>query len=401
MTPVVRVGVAMSAMTAVSQFHRSAVGVVAPELAAELQLGPAALGSANTVFFLALLVAQLPVGVGIDRLGPRRLVTWLTALAVIGSTAQALAQDGTQFLAARFLLGLGCSASFMSAVVLAGRWHAGPGLTKAMSSIFAWSQVGVLTAGAPLAFASGLVGWRGAYLISAALTVVIGVAWWRWAVDVPPGMTMRAHQKETLGEVLAGQFTVWKTPGLLRILSMHCFAYAVMASLLTLWAGPYLYDVHGLDAAARGSVLLAMGLTVPCGQLALPYLERALGREPAVVTSALITIASMAVLAAWPGVPLWMAVAMMMLSCFFSTYSIILVAQGRALFPEHMVGRGITTVNLGQVLGSALLPGVVGGAVALVGVGEAGYRLGFLLLGLALALGLVGYRLLPRGNAPP
>lgn len=399
MSPVARVGVAMSAMTAVSQFHRAAIGVVAPELAAELQLGPAALGSANTAFFLALLVAQLPVGVGLDRMGPRRLVTWLTALAVIGSVGQALAQDGAQFLAARFVLGLGCAASFMSAVVLAGRWHAGPGLTRAMSGIFAWSQVGILAAGAPLALASGLVGWRGAYLVSAALTVAIGAVWWRWTVDVPPGMAVRGREKETLGEMLAGQFTVWKTPGLLRILSMHCFAYAVMATLLTLWAGPYLYDVHGLDAAGRGMVLLAMGLTVPCGQLALPFLERNLGRERAVVASAVIVIGSMAVLAAWPGVPLWMAIAMLMISCFFSTYSILLVAQGRALFPEHLVGRGITTVNLGQVLGSALLPAMVGGAVALVGVGEAGYRLGFLLLGLSLVLGLAGYRWLPRGDA--
>jgi predicted MFS family arabinose efflux permease len=391
----------MSAMTAASQFHRAAVGVVAPELAADLRLGPAALGSANTAFFLALLLAQLPVGVGLDRVGPRRLVSGLTVLAVIGSVAQALAQDGAQFLAARFLLGLGCSASFMSAVVLAGRWYAGPGLTKAMSGIFAWSQVGILVAGAPLALASGLVGWRGAYLISAALTAMAGAVWWRWTVDVPPGMTIKLHQKETLGEVLAGQFTVWRTPGLLRILSMHCFAYAVMAALLTLWAGPYLYDVHGLDAAGRGTVLLAMGLTVPCGQLALPFLERNLGREATVVASASIVIGTMAVLAAWPGVPLWMAIVLLMASCFFSAYSILLVAQGRALFPERMVGRGITTVNLGQVLGSALLPAVVGGAVALVGVGEAGYRLGFLLLGLSLVLGLAGYRWLPRGNTPP
>jgi predicted MFS family arabinose efflux permease len=398
MTPVVRVGVAMSAMTALSNFHRAAVGVVAPELATELHLGPAALGSANTAFFLALLVAQLPVGVGIDRVGPRRLVAWLTALAVIGAVGQALAQDGVQFLAARFVLGLGCAASFMSAVVLAGRWHAGPDLTKAMSSIFAWSQAGILLAGAPLALASGLVGWRGAYLISAALTVVIGAAWWRWAEDAPPGMVLREAKKETLREVLAGQFTVWKTVGLMRILSMHCFAYAVMATLLTLWAGPYLYDVHGLDAAGRGSVLLAMGLTVPCGQLALPFMERKLGREPAVITSAMIVICVMTTLALWPGIPLWAAILLLMVSCFFSTYSILLVAQGRALFPEHMVGRGITTVNLGQVLGAALLPAVVGGAVALVGVGEQGYRVGFLLLGFSLVIGIAGYRLLPRGT---
>lgn len=397
MTPILRVGVAMSAMTAVSQFHRAAIGVVAPELVADLQLGPAALGAANTAFFLALLVAQLPVGVGLDRVGPRRLVAALTALAVIGSAAQALAQDGAQFLAARFVLGLGCSASFMSAVVLAGRWHAGPGLTKAMSAIFAWSQVGILAAGAPLAVMSGLLGWRGAYLLSSVLTVIIGALWWRFAVDAPAGLEIRHRQAESLGEVLAGQFTVWATPGLARILAMHCFAYAVMATLLALWAGPYLHDVHGMDTAARGTVLLAMGLAVPCGQLALPRMERAFGRERAVVGSAMVVIASMAVLALWPAVPIAVAVAMLMLSCFFSAYSILLVGQGRALFPEHLVGRGVTTVNLAQVLGSAALPAAVGWVVALVGAGEAGYRAGFVLLGLSLVLGIAGYRWLPRG----
>lgn len=388
----------MSAMTAVSQFHRAAVGVVAPELATELHLGPAALGSANTAFFMALLVAQLPVGVGLDRLGPRRLVAWLTILAVVGSVAQALAQDGAQFLAARFVLGLGCAASFMAAVVLAGRWHAGPGLTKAMSGIFAWSQAGILAAGAPLALMSGLVGWRGAYLISAGLTVLVGIVWWRFAADTPPGLTLPERPKETLKEVLAGQFDVWKTSGLLRILSLHCVAYAVMATLLTLWAGPYLYDVHGLDATGRGAVLLAMGLTVPCGQLAIPFFERRLGRERTVTVYALVVIACMAALATWTGVPLWAATLLLMTCCFFSASPIILVAQGRALFAEHMVGRGITTVNLGQVLGSALLPAAVGAAVALVGVGEAGYRVGFVLLGLSLMIGLAGYRWLPRGK---
>ncbi|MDB5413631.1 MAG: putative arabinose efflux permease, family [Rubritepida sp.] len=388
---------ALAAMTAASQFHRAAIGVVAPELAADLGLGPAGLGMANTVFFGALLMAQLPVGVALDRIGPRRLVASLTVLAVLGSAAQALAQDGPQFLAARFVLGLGCAASFMSAVVLSGRWHRGPALTRAITGIYAWSQAGILAAGAPLAVISGLLDWRGAFLMSAVLTGLIGAVWWRFAADDPPGTPQRTASRESLTEVLAGQFRVWATPGLIRILALHTFAYAVMATLLALWAGPYLHDVFGLDAAVRGAVLLAMGLAVPAGQLVVPPLERMLGRERAIVASALVVVATMLVLAAWPALPLAMAVLLLMLSCFFSAYPILLVTQGRGLFPEHLVGRGVTTVNLAQVLGSAALPALVGWAVAVVGVGEAGYRAGFLLMGASLAMGIVGYRTLPRG----
>ena len=321
---------------------------------------------------------------------------WLTGLAVLGAAAQGLAQDGTQFIAARFLLGLGCGASFMSAVFLTGRWHKGPALTRALSSIFAWSNLGILAAGAPLAVMAGWLGWRGAFLLSAGLMAVIGLLWAALAADHPPEAPPPPRAPESLGQVLAGQLTVWATPGLPRILSLHTFAYAAMATLLALWAGPYLFDVHGLDAAGRGAVILAMGLAVPAGQLAVPPLERWLGRDSAVLASAGMVVATLLALALWPGLPLPLAIALLMLCCFFSAYSILLVTQGRALFAEHLVGRGVTTVNLAQVLGSALLPALVGWAVTWVGAGEGGYRAGFALIALCLAGGMAGYRFLPR-----
>jgi predicted MFS family arabinose efflux permease len=386
---------ALAAMTVVSQFHRAAVGVVAPELSAELGMGPEALGAANTAFFGALLLAQIPVGVWLDRIGPRRLVLILTGLAVPAALLQATAQTGAQFLLARFLLGLGCAASFMSVLVLAGRWNQGAGVTRAVSLVFAWSQLGILAAGAPLAMASGLLGWRGAYALSALLTVLAALLWWRFAADGPPDAPVRAAPREPLSAVLRGQCEVWARPGLARILALHAVGYGVMATLLTLWTGPYLHDVHGLDAAARGWALLAMGLAVPAGQLVVPVMERALGRERAVLAMAGGCLAALLALAALP-LGLWPALALLCLVCFASGYPILLVTQGRALFPEHRVGRGVTTVNLAQVLGSAILPWGMGVALEAAGSGSEGHRLGFALLAGALALGMAGYRFLPR-----
>ena len=127
---------------------------------------------------------------------------------------------------ARFLLGLGCAAGFMSAVVLCARWHAGEGLTTALARVFALSQCGILLAGAPFAaVADSLAGaaptrWR------PALTLLGGVLWWRLVRDDPPGV-VPPRRAETLAEALRGQVTVWRTPGLLPILSMHLVGYAV------------------------------------------------------------------------------------------------------------------------------------------------------------------------------
>ena len=135
---------ALAAAVTLSQFHRAALAVVSPELTAELSLTPGQTGALTGAFFLALGVAQIPVGLALDRVGPRATVGWLTGLAVLGAAAQGLAWDGPSLLAARFLLGLGCSASFMASVVLCSRWFAGRSLTGALSRITAFSQLGLV-----------------------------------------------------------------------------------------------------------------------------------------------------------------------------------------------------------------------------------------------------------------
>ena len=64
---------------------------------------------------------------------------------------------------------------------------------------------------------------------------------------------------------------------------MHFFAYAAMLTVLGIWGGPYLYDVHKLDGVARGNVLLAMGLAQTLGILAYGPMDRVLRSRKKVV----------------------------------------------------------------------------------------------------------------------
>ena len=386
-------------MTSASQFHRAALGVIGPELAEDLGAGPGLLGAANGAFFLALLVLQIPVGLALDRIGPRLTVAALSAPCVLGALAQGLAPDAGWFLAARFLLGLGCAASFMASVVLCARWHAGEGLTTALARVFALSQLGILLAGAPFAWAAGLLGWRGAYMASAALTLGLTALWWAWVRDDPPDRPRPHRPAETLGGALRGQFTVWRTPGLLPVLAMHLVGYAVMATVLAVWAGPYLSAVHGLAPGPRGAVLFAMGLALVLGLLGVGPLERRLNtRKWLVAGMASGAVLVLVLLAAWPRPPLPVAAGLLVLLCLLSCYPVVVVAHGRSLFPDHLVGRGATTVNLAQTLGSAALPALTGWAVAFAPAGEA-WPIAFATLAVALALGLAGY--LTGQDAPP
>lgn len=398
-SPALLLLVALLLATGLSQFHRTALGVIGPELASDLAAGPGLLGAANGAFFLALLLLQVPVGLALDRLGPRRTVAWLTVPAVLGAAGQALAPDAGWFLAARFLLGVGLAASFMASVVLCARWWSGPGLTTALSRVFALSQAGILLAGAPFAAAAEWLGWRGAYGLAAAVTAGCGLLWWRWVADDPPDRPATARPAETLAEVLRGQVTVWRTPGLLPVLSMHLVGYAVMTTVLAVWAGPYLAERYGLSPEARGGAILGMGLLLSVGLLCVGPVERRLNtRKWLVAALAAAVVLVLAVLALWTHPPLWAGLGLLTLVCVLSCYPVVVVAHGRSLFPDHLVGRGATTVNLAQTLGCAALPALTGWLVAAAPEGLA-WPLAFGTLAAALALGLAGY--LTGRDAPP
>ena len=399
MSAAARMLLALVLMTTASQFHRAALGVVGPELAQDLGRGNGLLGSANGAFFLALVLVQVPVGLALDSLGPRRTVAWLVPLALLGALGQALAPDAGWFLAARFLLGLGCAASFMSSVVLCSRWYGGAALTQALSKVFALSQLGILLAGAPFAAAAEWLGWRGAYALGGVATLALGGLWLAWVRDDPPDRPAPRRPPESLGAALRGQWTVWRTPGLLPVLAMHLMGYAAMATVLAVWAGPYLAEVHGLAPGPRGAVLLAMGLALSAGLFAIGPLERwANSRKWLVVALAAGVVLVLAALAAWPAAPLPVAAGLLVLLCLLNCFPVVVVAHGRSLFPDHLVGRGATTVNLAQTLGSAALPAATGWVIGVVPPGQV-YPAVFATLAAALALGLLGY--LFSRDAPP
>ncbi len=395
---------ALALLTGLSQFHRSALGVIAPELSVDLALTPAMLGAANGMFFASLLVMQLPVGIALDRLGPRLLVVGLSGIAVLGLTLQAFATDGTTLLIARALIGIGCAASFMSAVVLCARWYGGSEMTLALSRVFAFSQLGILLAGAPLAWLAGWLGWRAAFLVSALLTGLAALAWWRLVQNDPPDKPAPARKPESLMEALRGQFSIWRLPGLSRVLALHLVAYAAAATVIGLWAGPYFADVHGLNANERGLALAAMGLAMPIGLLLVGPLERRFFRRSAMISAgAALSAAMLIILAVWPAPPLPVALSLLVGLVLFSSYPVLLVTEARMLFPDHLVGRGASTVNMAQVLGSSLLPLLVGLVIGFFPMDEftrpeAAYRAGFAVLAASLVLGLAGWLLLPRAK---
>jgi predicted MFS family arabinose efflux permease len=390
-----RILVAAIAVTIASQFFRASTSTLGPELIEDLSLSPEGLGLANAAFFIALLASQIPIGMLFDRLGPRLVVTALSVLTVLGALLHAAAESERVFILARLIVGLGCAGSFMATVVLCARWYPGKRFATMLSRVFALSNIGYLLAGTPWAALAHFLGWRSAFAVSSVIAAATTYVFYALVRD-GPGQT-GAPRRERLREIVRGLADIRRVPGLPPILAMHFIAYASMITVFGVWAGPYLNDVYGFDSVARGNVLLAMGLAQMAGNFCYGPLDRRLGaRKLIVCTGAALSILVLATLAAMPHPSTSLAVTALILFCLVDSYSVVNVADANSRFPSHLAGRGATTVNLSQVIGSAILPIVTGAVIGVFPASdgsrpEIAYRAAFAFIALCMVIGLALY----------
>ena len=382
----------------VSQFYRTAVSPIAPEVARDLSLTHEQLGFVTSAFFISFAVMQIPVGMLLDRFGPRRTVSCLLFFAVLGALQFAHAEDFTGILAGQLLLGLGCSGVFMGGLVATARWFPPDRFATVAAFIVAFSNTGTLLSATPLLAAVEAIGWRGTYVALAAFTGALAGLVYLSVRDAPPDHPFHERRRETLREVVAGTAAVFRDRRLLLLLPMAFVSYPAMLVVRALWAGPYLAEIHGLDGTARGDVILYMSMAVVGGILIYGPMDRRFDtRKWVVVAGSVVTIGLLIALALLPGAPLWLAAGLLVCFILCTSHYVLVVPHGKAFFPERLVGRTVTAINLVVFAGVSILQaatGVVVGAFAPTVDGSApeiAYRAVFAFLALCMLVALALY----------
>lgn len=384
-----------------SQFYRTANGVIAKELSWEFGLSAEALGVLTGVFFLSFAAAQIPVGMLFDRFGVCRTLPVILTFAVAGTLIYGLANSFGELIAGRLLMGLGVSGVLVGALFVFGRWAPPARFATWMGRMIALGGIGVLLATTPLGLVAENIGWRYAFFGAGALTALGALLIYLLVHDSPPGKEHAAAQPEGLKESITGVVEVLKTPRLPTVMGMAFASYPVLTAILGLWGGPYLADVHGLDTIASGNILLFMAFALIAGNIAFGPLEVRLDtRKWLVVTSAALVLVSFLLLALIPRPPLVMVAALFILISFCSAYNIVIAGHGRALFPDRLAGRGIAMLSIALMGGPAVLQSVTGiimGAFpAVSGVTPVdAYRAVFGFLAVVVLLALLAYLRLP------
>jgi predicted MFS family arabinose efflux permease len=281
------------------------------------------------------------------------------------------------------LIGAGCSPVLMAAYLIFARVYPPAIFATLAGATVGLGSLGNLLSAAPLAALVEAVGWRASLGGLAFVTVLVAAVVWAAVRDPEP-----APRGDTRGSVL----DLLKMPALWPILLMMFAGYGPVASLRAPWAGPYLRDLFGADAALIGWVTLAMGLAMVAGNFLYGSADRWLGtRKWAVWGGNALVLAALLALALAPAAGLWQATALLALAGLCGSAFPLIMGHARALFPPHLTGRGVTLVNMFGIGGAGLLQfasrPIHGGIEDPAGA----YRALFLFFAAVVGLGLLAY----------
>ncbi|MFC5480292.1 MFS transporter [Massilia suwonensis] len=343
-----------------SSLLRNVNAVLASNLVGSLALTPGQLGLLTSAFFFAFALVQLPVGIALDRYGPRKVQLALMLVAALGALLFARGTSFGQLVLARAIMGLGLGGCFMSAVKAISTWIAPGKLPSVHGYLIAVGGLGAASATMPVRMALQYTDWRGLFLLLAAGIAASGALIWLFAPRCATPTSARAP-------MLSSILSVYRTPAFRSTISLILLPHAVFFGIQGLWIGRWLSDVARFPDDAVAYLLYLGMAAVIFGAIAVGMITEWAGKRgvtPLDVAGAGILVFVLVQAAFVVGYK----PSFQLLSVLFTLVGTItgieyaIVAQS---MPRELTGRAATCLNLLIFVGAFLVQAGFGLVVGL------------------------------------
>lgn len=345
-------------ITAVAQ--RTSFGVAGLEATERFSANASILATFSVVQLLVYSLGQIPVGLILDRVGPRAMITGGTVLMILGQAFLAFATNVPQGLVGRVLVGAGDAMVFVSAIRLLAMWFSGsriPMLTQLTGTV---GQAGQLISLFPFHAVLIQVGWTPAFAMLSAfsfVTLILVVTFIRNGYPGPPAT--EGERLKTLQRLAAA----WRQPGTrLGFWTHFSTAFMVNVFLLT-WGFPFLVEGQGIaGSVASGLMSIFVLVAIALGPLLGALTSRYPTQRSKIALSIVGTMSFMwLIVLLWPGqAPLWVLILLMAAVAAGGPGSAISFDFARTFNPPRLMGTATGLVNVGGFFGGFICVYLIG-----------------------------------------
>lgn len=341
-------------------FLRISPSVMESALRDHFKLSATGFGLLSAFYYYAYVPLQIPVGVLLDRYGPRLLITIACMICVLGTFVFAGTTIFWVAAVGRFLVGFGSAFAFVGVLKLATIWLPENKLAMVSGLAAALGTIGAMIGDNLLGSLVMQVGWRETMNLTAYVGVCLIFVLWFGIRD------KKSHQRRSgtvdnlrksmidLGIIVRNK-QVWING------MFGCLVYLPTTVFAELWGIPYLKHAHNLSqpAADFANSLLFLGFTI--GAPLMGYVSDRLKRRklPMLFGATGAAIIMMVILYMPELTQAHIDALMFLLGLLYSAQCIVF-AVGRELSPSEAAGTAMATTNMIVMLGAMFLQPLVG-----------------------------------------
>ena len=347
-----------SSLFFLSQFYRVSNAVIAPQLLNDLLIDTRGLGLLSASFFYAFALTQIPIGLLLDKIGPRSMMTALSAMGIFGAVIFSWADSMTLGVTGRVLLGVGMACNLMGTYKLLTLWFSPKAFATLAGIVVALGTAGNMLATTPLVILVNQFGWRSSFQLIAVINFILTFLFYIIVRDRPlqgdsdfPVASMNTRQAFGNIQKLFKQKDFW-------IISFATFArYGIFAAFQALWAGPYLMEVMGYSALTTGNLILLLNVGMISGAPCWGILSDRLfnTRKWVIIAGSIAIVLTIIILAIIPlGIPLSLVSLLFFCFGFFNATGLLMYPHIKELMPLEMSGTAMTGINFFTMIGPAV-----------------------------------------------
>ncbi len=343
-------------------FHRSSLGVAGLVATERFDISAAQLATFTMLQLLVYSGMQIPVGLLVDRFGPRSVLLVGSVMMALAQAAFAFAEMFSVALVARAFVGVGDAMTFICVLRLVSSWFPQrriPFVTQITGTL---GQLGAVAAAVPMTWALSNLGWTRAYLGAACIGVVLIVLMLLLLHDAPATRNVRGARlsPRSIRESLVAS---WAQPGTRLGFWMHFTSQFSATTMSLLWGYPYFVRGEGRSPATAGLLLTVIVVAI---MLSGPVLGWLVGAHPWHRSTTVLTIVGVMVVVwtivlAWPGdAPLGLLVLLAVVVGLGGPASMVGFDVGRTSNPAHRLGSATGIINQGGFYATLCLVVAIG-----------------------------------------
>lgn len=352
----------MASASLISSLQQVGLAVVSGEVAASLSADAASLGLLTAAFFFTYAAMQLPAGLLIDSFSSRKSVPTALLCAALGTFLFAHASSISTAVSGRVLTGIGLAMIQVPFLKLIAVWFPPEDFGKVTALSFVIGALGFCAATTPMAWANERFGWRISFTVIAAMLILLAVLVWIIVRDTPQKNVHSPHGSLSL----RGIADIFKHVCLHRQLWLLGLWYFIQGgiyySLVGLWGGQFLMQVHNLTTAETGLILSPAAAALITAPLFTSLTSRMKKRRPILL---MLPLASLLL-----SLPLLLNIqtaskTVLTLHLFLLATAglggaAVVFDAATALFPRALSGTVCGFINIFPLIGGALFQFVMG-----------------------------------------